>query len=182
MQNQSMQDTIWIFGYGSLIWDPGFDPAERLLARAPGWERSFCMRSLVHRGRPEAPGLVLALDEGEGTCAGLAFSVRAGQEAEVMDYLRKRELVTAAYLEREVALDLADGRRVHAVTYVIDRHHDQYCGGLTHEEQAAIIAQAHGGRGPNHEYLFNTAAHLHELGIPDPSLDALAARVRELMR
>lgn len=182
MQDQSHDETIWIFGYGSLIWDPGFDPAERVLARAPGWERSFCLRSLVHRGTPEAPGLVLALDAGQGDCAGLAFSVRAGQEAEVMAYLRKRELVTSAYLETRVALDLADGRRVEAVTYVIDRHHDQYCGGLTHDEQAAIILQAHGGRGPNRDYLFNTAAHLHELGIPDPHLDALAARVRELSR
>lgn len=182
MQDQSHSDTIWIFGYGSLIWDPGFDFAERVLAHAPGWERSFCLRSLVHRGTPEAPGLVLALDAGQGGCAGLAFSVREGQEDEVMAYLRKRELVTSAYLETRVALELADGRQVEAVTYVIDRHHDQYCGGLTDEEQAHIIAQAHGGRGPNRDYLFNTAAHLHELGIPDPHLDALAARVREFSR
>ncbi|MBN2741675.1 MAG: gamma-glutamylcyclotransferase [Rhodobacteraceae bacterium] len=180
MNDQPDTNTIWIFGYGSLIWNPGFDAAERSLARAPGYERSFCLRSLVHRGTPEAPGLVLALDAGQGGCDGVAFAVRAGQEAEVMAYLRARELVTSAYLEREIPLELADGRRVQGITYVIDRHHDQYCGALTLEEQARIIAQATGGRGPNSDYLFNTAAHLHELGIPDTMLDALAALVREL--
>ena len=180
MNDQSDTDTIWIFGYGSLIWDPGFDPAERALARLPDYERSFCLRSLVHRGTPEAPGLVLALDAGPGGCSGVAYSVRKGQEDEVMAYLRARELVTSAYLERWVPVDLEDGRRVTAVTYVIDRHHDQYCGGLTAEEEAAIIAQSTGGRGPNRDYLYNTAAHLGELGIPDSALDALAARVREL--
>ena len=181
MNNQPDTNTIWVFGYGSLIWDPGFDPAERVLAQAPGYERSFCLRSLVHRGTPEAPGLVLALDRRAGAaCAGVAFALRAEQEQEVMAYLRARELVTSAYLERRVALDLADGRRVQGVTYVIDRHHDQYCGGLTPQEQARIIAMASGGRGPNRDYLFNTAAHLHELGIPDAMLDRLAARVREL--
>lgn len=180
MNNQSDSNTTWIFGYGSLIWNPGFDPAERALARAPGFARSFCLRSLVHRGTPEAPGLVLALDEGEGACDGVAFAVRAGEEDSVLAYLRARELVTSAYFEQAIALDLADGRRVRAVTYVIDRHHDQYCGGLSLEEQAQIIAQSTGGRGPNRDYLFNTAAHLHELGIPDTMLDALAARVREL--
>ncbi|WP_210402340.1 gamma-glutamylcyclotransferase [Thioclava sp. DLFJ4-1] len=180
MQDQCDDNRIWVFGYGSLIWNPGFDFDERMLARAPGWERSFCLRSLVHRGTPEAPGLVLALDEGEGGCAGLAFAIRPGQEDEVMAYLRERELVTSAYLEREIDVDLDDGRRVRAVTYVIDRHHDQYCGGLSDDEQARIIASATGGRGPNRDYLFNTAQHLHELGIPDPHLDALVARLHDL--
>lgn len=177
-----MTETLWIFGYGSLIWNPGFDPAERVLARARGWHRSFCMRSLHHRGTPERPGLVLALDAAPvAACAGLAFAVRRGQEDPVLDALRERELVSAAYLEQQLDIQLADGRQVQALTYVIDPGHVQYCGGLDLEEQARIIAQAAGGRGPNAEYLFNTAAHLHELGIADPDLDWLAARVRALL-
>ncbi len=173
--------TMWVFGYGSLVWNPGFNVAERVIATLPDYHRSFCMRSIHHRGSEEAPGLVLALDAMEGArCHGVALSVAQGEEAATLDYLRERELVSAAYLERMLEIELADGRVVEAVTYVIDPDHVQYCGGLDLEEQARIIAQAVGGRGPNTEYLYNTAAHLHELGIRDAELDWLAARVRHL--
>lgn len=176
-----MTETLWIFGYGSLIWNPGFDPAARALARAEGWHRSFCMRSIHHRGTVERPGLVLALDAAPGAvCAGVAFAVASGQEDAVLAGLRDRELVSSAYLERALPVALTDGRVVRAVTYVIDPDHAQYCGGLDLEDQARVIAGASGGRGPNAEYLFNTADHLHELGIADPDLDWLAARVRVL--
>jgi cation transport protein ChaC len=177
-----MTETLWIFGYGSLIWNPGFTPAETVLARAQGWHRSFCMRSIHHRGTVDAPGLVLALDAApQASCAGLAFAVPPEAEAVVMEELRARELVSAAYLEVTLPVDLADGRQVSAVTYVIDPVHDQYCGGLAPEEQAQIIARAHGGRGPNRDYLWSTAQHLHDLGIADADLDWLAARVRALV-
>ncbi|WP_294622119.1 gamma-glutamylcyclotransferase [uncultured Roseovarius sp.] len=173
--------TMWVFGYGSLVWNPGFNVAERVIATLPDYHRSFCMRSIHHRGSEEAPGLVLALDAMEGArCHGVALSVAQGEEAQTLDYLRERELVSAAYLERMLDIELADGRVVEAVTYVIDPDHVQYCGGLDLEEQARIIAAAVGGRGPNTEYLYNTAAHLHELGIRDAELDWLAARVRHL--
>lgn len=173
--------TMWVFGYGSLVWNPGFNVAERVIATLPDYHRSFCMRSIHHRGTEEAPGLVLALDAMEGArCHGVALSVAAGEEDQTLAYLRERELVSAAYLERMLELDLADGRVVEAVTYVIDPDHVQYCGGLDLEEQARIIASAVGGRGPNTEYLYNTAAHLHELGIRDAELDWLAERVRHL--
>lgn len=178
-----MTETLWIFGYGSLIWHPGFVPAERVPARLEGWHRSFCMHSIHYRGTVQAPGLVLALDAAAGAaCAGLAFSVPRGQEATVLAALRARELVSSAYLERVLPVRLADGRQVSAVCYVIDPGHAQYCGGLTLEDQARIIARARGERGPNCDYLFNTAAHLHELGLADPDLDWLAARVRALLR
>lgn len=174
--------TMWVFGYGSLLWNPGFDPAERHLAHLPGFHRSFCMRSIHHRGTEEKPGLVLALDAvAETACQGLALSVQSGQEDEVLAYLRDRELVSSAYLETHQTVTLRDGRQVQAVTYIIDPDHVQYCGGLPLEEQAQIIAHAIGGRGPNTEYLFNTAAHLHELGIQDHELDWLTARVREIL-
>ncbi|WP_306151729.1 gamma-glutamylcyclotransferase [Roseovarius sp. MMSF_3281] len=173
--------TMWVFGYGSLVWNPGFNVAERVIATLPDYHRSFCMRSIHHRGTEKDPGLVLALDAMEGArCHGVALSVAKGEEAATLDYLRERELVSAAYLERMLDIELADGRVVEAVTYVIDADHVQYCGGLDLEEQARIIANAVGGRGPNTEYLYNTAAHLHELGIRDAELDWLAARVRHL--
>lgn len=172
---------FWIFGYGSLIWDPGFTPSERMIARLAGYRRSFCLASLVHRGRPEAPGLVLALDGDPGArCDGLALRVPGDQAAAVLEALRARELVTDAYREAWLPVDLADGRQVTAVTYVIDPDHHQYRGGLSAAHQAAIIAGAEGGRGPNRDYLFNTADHLSQLGLPDPELDALVQLVRDL--
>ncbi|MEM1063947.1 MAG: gamma-glutamylcyclotransferase, partial [Pseudomonadota bacterium] len=139
---------LWIFGYGSLMWHPGFDPAERRIARLADYARSFCMRSIHHRGTVGDPGLVLALDTHIGAaCEGLAFRVFDGAEAEVMAYLRERELISSAYLETKVSVTLDDGRAVPAITYIVDREHDQYCGGLDLEDQAHIIAHAVGGRG-----------------------------------
>ncbi|MEO0381534.1 MAG: gamma-glutamylcyclotransferase [Pseudomonadota bacterium] len=174
--------TMWVFGYGSLVWNPGFDYEERVIARLPGYHRSFCMRSIHHRGTEDHPGLVLALDETQGAeCSGLALSVPEGQEAATLAYLRERELISSAYLERSLEVDLTDGRRVTAVTYVVDPDHVQYCGGIALEEQAEIIASAVGGRGPNTEYLYNTTAHLTELGIVDEALEWLVTRVRQIV-
>lgn len=173
--------TMWVFGYGSLLWNPGFDVARREVAVLPDYHRSFCMRSIHHRGTEADPGLVLALDAAIGaSCTGLALAVTEGQEERTLEYLRERELISSAYLEKQLEVQLRDGGRVQAVTYVIDAEHDQYCGGLELEEQARIIARAVGGRGPNTEYLFNTAEHLAEIGLSDPDLDWLARRVRTL--
>ncbi len=177
-----MADTpLWVFGYGSLMWNPGFAFDERVIARLDGFARTFCMRSIHHRGTAEAPGLVLALDPADhASCEGLGLRVKAGTEAETLGYLRERELISSAYLELTHEVVLTDGRRVEAVTFVVDTDHVQYCGGLPLEEQAGIIARAIGGRGPNTEYLYNTAGHLTELGIHDPDLEWLSRRVREL--
>ena len=172
---------MWVFGYGSLIWDPGFPVAERHIAVVQDWHRSFCMRSVHHRGTPQAMGLVLALDYAPGArCAGVAFRVAPGSEAETLARLRERELISSAYLESRITVSLADGTLQDALTYVINQNHDQYCGGLPLEEQAAIIARATGGRGANRDYLFATAQHLTDLGIGDPDLDWLVARVAQL--
>lgn len=173
--------TMWVFGYGSLMWNPGFPVVRRELATLHGWSRSFCMSSIHHRGSVENPGLVLALDEHQGAhCRGIAFAVEAGHEDRTLDELRERELISSAYLERLLDVQLDRGEQVTAVTYVIDPHHEQYCGGMPLEEQALIIANAVGGRGPNTEYLYNTAAHLAEIGLNDPDLDWLSARVRQI--
>ncbi|PTV95389.1 cation transport protein ChaC [Rhodobacter aestuarii] len=172
---------LWIFGYGSLVWDPGFTPAEAVPARLDGWHRSFCMRSIHFRGTVEKPGLVLALDAQPGAhCWGVALRVAEEDREAVLAETRARELVSDAYLEKRLPVTLQDGREVETVTYVIDRAGPQYCQ-IGAEEQAQIIATAVGGRGPNRDYLFNTAAHLAEWGLEDEDLVALATRVRALI-
>lgn len=173
--------TMWVFGYGSLLWNPGFEVAESVIGRLPGYARSFCMRSIHHRGTEADPGLVLALDEqSDRACEGVALRVADGHEAGTLAYLRERELISSAYLEKELTVQLEDGREVVALVYVIDESHDQYCGGLSLEEQAKIIASAVGGMGPNTDYLYNTASHLKEVGLHDPSMEWLHERVKSL--
>ncbi|MDB6453818.1 gamma-glutamylcyclotransferase [Falsirhodobacter sp. 20TX0035] len=172
-----MTERLWVFGYGSLIWDPCFPVERRETARLDGWRRSFCMTSLHYRGTPEAPGLVLALDRAPGAfCHGVAFLVEQGAEGAALAALRERELVSDAYTE--MSLPLTEPA-VTALTYVIDPGHVQYC---LHDvaAQARIIAGAAGRRGPNRDYLMNTVLHLDALGIPDAELHDLAERVRAL--
>ncbi len=172
---------LWVFGYGSLLWNPGFEVAEQVIARLPDYARSFCMWSIHHRGSEEEPGLVLALDAHPGaSCEGVALRAAPGTEDATLSYLRDRELISSAYEERNLDVDLVDGRRVAAVSYVIKQDHEQYCAGMELERQAQVIAKAVGGRGPNSEYLYNTAAHLSELGLADADLDWLVRRVRAL--
>lgn len=174
-----MDDGYWLFGYGSLMWAPDFPVAEQVVAQALGWRRSFCLRSIHHRGTEQRPGLVLGLEDAPGhLCIGLALRVDAALWPEVHAAVRARELITEAYREEAVPLTLADGRMIEALTYVMRPDHAQYCGGLSPDAQAQIIAGASGGRGPNADYLFNTVAHLAEMGIPDDDLADLAARVR----
>ncbi|NIZ14849.1 gamma-glutamylcyclotransferase [Phaeobacter sp. HF9A] len=173
--------TMWVFGYGSLLWNPEFPVAERAVATLHGYARSFCMRSIHHRGSEEAPGLVLALDAvEEAHCKGLALRVEPGHEETTLEALRARELISSAYVERFFDVELTSGEIVNAVVYVIDPDHEQYCH-LELEEQAQIIAHAVGGRGPNREYLFNTTAHLEEIGLHDPDLAWLTQRVRQIL-
>ena len=172
---------MWVFGYGSLLWNPGFEVAESVIGALPGYARSFCMRSIHHRGTVAAPGLVLALDQQpNAACSGMALRVAPDTEAATLAYLRERELISSAYLEKNLLVNARDGRNLDAVSYVIDAAHVQYCGGISLEEQAQVIAQAVGGRGPNTEYLFNTVEHLRQIKIFDPDLEWLDSRVRSL--
>lgn len=174
--------TDWVFGYGSLMWNPEFDPAERAIATLPGFARTFCMRSIHHRGTEADPGLVLALDPApDATCRGLALRMPGDGRAEVLAALRERELVSSAYVEMVLPVTLDDGREVEALAYVVDTAHAQYCGGLPEEDQAAIIAAAQGGRGPNRDYLWSTVDQLARLGIEDAGLSRLADRVRAIV-
>jgi cation transport protein ChaC len=169
---------VWVFAYGSLIWNPGFEPAERRLATLRDFHRSFSMRSIHHRGTEDAPGLVLALDYEEGArCTGLALRAPHEERDAVLAALRERELISSAYVERSVRLETEEGP-LDSIAFVMSRDHPQYAGGLPLETQAGIIAAARGGRGPNDEYLFNTVEALHRLEIRDPDLERLADMVR----
>jgi len=167
---------LWIFAYGSLMWDPGFSYRERQRALVYGYHRAFCVYSWHYRGTRERPGLVLGLDAG-GSCRGMAYRVAAADAAAVMDYLDERELLHYVYLKRLVPAHLP-GRVVPAQAYVADRGHGQYAGRLSHAETARLILQGRGNRGDNRTYLENTVRHLDELGVGDGPLH----RLRDLVR
>ncbi len=165
-------DEFWVFGYGSLMWNPGFPYEEKRPARVHGFRRSLCIWSTAHRGTQEQPGLVMGLDRG-GSCRGVAFRVADDDRDEALDYLRKRELITNVYKERVLPIGLPGGLRSRAVTYVVDRSHLQYAGKLQIEEAARIVSRSHGQSGPNDAYVLNTLAHLDEMGIRDLWLEAV---------
>lgn len=169
---------VWVFAYGSLLWRPGFEIAERRHAALDGYRRAFCMASIHYRGTPEAPGLVLALDSAPGErCQGLAYRIAPARAEATLAALRERELVSYAYDEALLPVRLDDGREVTAVAYVTNRLHPQYRGGLSLDAQAAVIARAVGGMGPNVDYLTNTVASLAALGIEDAELSRLVELV-----
>jgi len=172
-------EDLWVFGYGSLIWRPGFDHLERLPARLTGAHRGLCVFSHVHRGTPEEPGLVLGLDLG-GACRGIAYRVAASRRAETLAYLRAREQVTMVYREtvRSVALLGDPERRVSAVCYMVDRGHPQYAGRLDLATQLHLVRQGHGQSGANRDYVLSTVNALEALGLYDRDLHLLAERLR----
>ena len=141
------------------------------------------MWSIHHRGSEENPGLVLALDEDpNGICVGVGFRIPPQDATPALKALRERELISSGYVEKICPVTLTDGRVVNALCYVIERDHVQYCGELDLETQAHTIAKSVGGRGPNSEYLLNTAAHMVELGIEDHDIMWLVSRVEQLNR
>jgi cation transport protein ChaC len=167
---------LWVFGYGSLMWRPGFPFIERRVATVHGYHRALCVYSHVHRGTPERPGLVLGLDRG-GSCKGIAFKVSEAEAAATIAYLRGREQVTLVYRELRLRTRLDDGRDVAALSYAVDRNHSQYAGRLDRQELERFVLQGQGLSGANPDYVRNTQAHLAELGISDPTLEWLAARL-----
>jgi glutathione-specific gamma-glutamylcyclotransferase len=168
---------LWVFGYGSLMWRPGFVYAERHKALLRGWRRRLCIYSHIYRGTADRPGLVLGLDWG-GACHGVAFRIEAALREATVRYLRQRELVTAVYLERTVAVTLSDGRRVAALTYVADRGHGQYAGPMPRESLLKLVQQGVGKSGDNVEYVLNTRDHLRQIAIVDGELEWLATQLR----
>ena len=178
MATDGEEGGLWVFGYGSLMWRPGFPFQAQVPGVLSGAHRALCVYSVLHRGTHEQPGLVLGLDRG-GTCHGVAFRVTAGAEEDTIAYLREREQVTTVYVEayREVCLGDGSNRKVNALTYLADPGHPQYAGTLSADEQLCIVRDGHGQAGANVEYVLNTVRHLEELGVHDPVLADLAARL-----
>lgn len=172
---------LWVFGYGSLMWRPGFAHMERAPARLIGLHRSLCVFSFVHRGTPERPGLVLGLDRG-GMCRGIAFRVAAAKRAETIAYLRGREQVTSVYVEtmRQIELEDRERRKVRALCYTVDRSHVQYAGRLSLAERLHHVRQGHGRSGPNRDYVLATVQALEALGYRETDLHLLATRLKGL--
>ena len=170
-------EDLWVFAYGSLMWDPGFAFTEQCQGVLRGYHRRFCIYSLRHRGTPEAPGLVLGLDHG-GACRGMLFRVARALAAPVLESLWEREMVTAVYKPKLLPVRADGGLTFRACAFVVDRTHPQYCRGLDLARTAALIRRGVGGRGPNIDYLANTVAHLEILGIADHGLSLLLAAVR----
>lgn len=170
---------LWVFGYGSLMWKPGFDFVEKRKAKLVGEHRSLCIYSFVHRGTPERPGLVLGLDRG-GACQGMAFRVAEANRKATVAYLREREQATSVYREvlRSVWLDGDARERVSALAYVTDRGHPQYAGRLSIDEQVHYIRQGHGIAGPNRDYVIATVEAIETHGYRDRSLHHLASLLR----
>ncbi len=167
-----MADDFWVFGYGSLMWNPGFATIGTRPAVMHGVHRALCVHSHVYRGTPEKPGLVLGLDRG-GCCRGVALQVAGGERDAVLGYLRDRELVTSVYREIWRKIRFSDGSEGKAVVYAVDREHAQYAGKLSDADIARIVLNGEGRSGRNIDYVANTVLHLRENGIFDPHLEAV---------
>ena len=173
-------EDLWVFGYGSLMWRPGFEFLDQTPARLIGEHRALCVYSFDHRGTPEKPGLVLGLDRG-GACRGIAFRVAARLRDTTIGYLRGREQTTHVYREvtRSVWLGSDARQRVSALTYVVDRGHVQYAGRLPLAEQLRIVRQGHGRSGNNRDYVLSTVRAIESQGFRDRELHRLATLLHE---
>lgn len=175
----ALNEDLWVFGYGSLMWRPGFPYLERIPARLIGLHRALCVYSFVHRGTPEKPGLVLGLDRG-GACRGIAYRVAAADRDSTIAYLREREQVTSVYLEtlRRITLAAAPARDVTALVYAVDRSHPQYAGRLDLDRQLHLVRQGHGRSGANRDYVLSTVSEIEAQGCHDSGLHAIAQRLK----
>jgi cation transport protein ChaC len=170
---------VWVFGYGSLMWNPAINVVSSTKAHVRGYHRTFCLALGAGRGTPEKPGLMLAIDRG-GSCTGVAHRIAADQVESELSILWLREMVSGAYEPRWVSADVEGVKRLHVLTFVINRSHPRYEGQLAPEIAAQRIAQAHGILGTNREYLYRTVKYLAALGIDDGPMHNLERRVRVL--
>lgn len=168
----------WIFGYGSLMWRPGFAFLEQKPATLPGYRRRPCIYSRHHRGTADRPGLVLGLDAGDG-CTGVAFRIDINKQQQIFDYLHEREMIGYAYRPCVVDIELP-GRSARAYTFVADTAHPGYAGSLSEEVAAEIIIKAAGISGLNRDYLINTVEKLAEHGVAEPELTSLLSRIQRM--
>lgn len=166
---------VWVFGYGSLMWNPAFNFVEQKVAVVHGWHRRFCLWMRAGRGAPDNPGLMLALDRG-GCCRGLAFRLAPDEVEHELLLLWRREMLSGSYEARWLTA-LSPDRPITAVTFVVNRRHSRYAGALPLDQVAQHIATARGRLGSCAEYLHETVDHLRALGFRDESLDRIVKRV-----
>lgn len=176
MHDTTENQSHWVFGYGSLIWNPGFAHISAQLGLLRGAHRSLSIISHHHRGTVERPGLVFGLARG-GSCRGMVFEVRPEDWAGVRAYLEEREQVTSVYRDAMRPVVLEDGRRVSALAFLVDEKHEQYAGGLSIDQQVEMVLAGEGISGRNVDYVLNTIDHLRQLGIRDRMLDELVSRI-----
>lgn len=172
---QRPKGDVWVFGYGSLMWNPAFNFVEQKVAVVHGWHRRFCLWMRGGRGAPDNPGLMLALDRG-GCCRGLAFRVDEKEVEHELLLLWRREMLSGSYDARWLTAQTSDGPLT-AVTFCANRRHSRYAGALPLEKVAHHIAVARGPLGSCAEYLHETVDHLRALGFRDESLDRIVKRV-----
>lgn len=170
----------WLFAYGSLIWNPMIHYAAREPALLRGWHRRFCLMTVLGRGTPDRPGLMLALDHG-GSCRGIAFRIPREKARHELALVFHRELITGAYRAKWIPARVGGERRP-VLAFVIDRSHERYVRDLPHGRLVEILATARGPLGSAARYLYETARHLRELGIPDSTLERLCREVAERRR
>ena len=168
---------LWVYGYGSLIWNPEFDHAEQRLGILRGHHRSLCLWSRVNRGTPEKPGLVFGLDRG-GSCRGMAFRIRSQIVPQAFEALWRREMSTGAYHPRWLRCDTEHGP-VKALAFVINRSGSGYVKGLPDSETLEIVSRAQGRYGPCLDYVVQTHEALCLAGIRDGRLARLTDRLQE---
>ena len=170
-------EPVWLFGYGSLIWNPAINFTERRTATIRGWHRAFCLATRAGRGTPDNPGLVLGLDAG-GTCSGVAFRLDDAIVETELALLWRREMLAGSYVPRWIDIEDEAGVRFgSAIAFTVNTAADQYAGDLAHQAIIDRLATAAGELGTSADYLFRTCAGLHAEGIPDPELDHLAETV-----
>lgn len=167
----SLPDADWVFGYGSLIWNPEFEHDAAEPARLHGYHRAFCIGSTHYRGTPAAPGAVLGLDRG-GSCVGIAFHLLRERRAESLERLHAREMLGGVYLPVVASVSLRGGRRVRALTFVADRGSEHYVR-LREDELLRRLRRCAGERGANRDYAFETSRALRDHGIRDGRLERL---------
>ncbi|MSQ19965.1 MAG: gamma-glutamylcyclotransferase [Betaproteobacteria bacterium] len=165
----------WVFGYGSLIWNPLLHFIDREAATLHGYHRRFCLWSRTGRGLPERPGLVLGLDRG-GCCRGVGFRIERSVVREELRLLWRREMLAAAYTPRWITVRVG-GEDVKAVAFIINRKHSNYAGRLTIDQTVQALATGIGSLGSSREYFLHTIDGLRQHGVDDPHLIHLRERV-----
>ena len=167
---------VWVFAFGSLIWNPAFHFVERRTARIHGFHRQFCLWARAGRGSPERPGLMLSLVSG-GSCTGVAYRLAGREAATELDVLWRREMATMAYRPVWTVARTSKGPEP-AIAFSANREHERYVPGLEDRAVARYLATGAGPMGRCCDYLFDTVAHLRQLGIRDRRLEALETKVR----